>query len=130
MSQDHSDHNARMRAIGSVAIPPKGTKARSLLETNLKNMTSKEDKKKLKVLWKEAFSTVYGQQLNGAGLDVDQTLRYFQGEYNNRTWSHDLHSLPSSFNILEAFFVYRPHLNAFILHDEKDHLISFSSFVD
>ena len=47
-------------------------------------------------------------------------------EYNNRIWAHDLHSVPSTFNVVEAFLQYNPKLNTFILHEENNHLFSFS----
>ncbi len=119
-----------MRRIGAVAIPPKGTKARVHLEETLKNEETPEQKKILKKLFKNAQGILAGQQLNGAGHESDQTLRWFQNEYNNRVWGHDLHSLPSTFNVLEAFLQYRPDINTLILLEEKNHLFLFSDFLD
>lgn len=126
----HNRHKERMKAIGSVAIPPKGTQARELLDQILKEKETPEQKKILIKLWKKAKSIVAGQLLNGAGHETDQALRYFQGAYNNRTWNHGLHSLPSTFNVVEAFLYYNPKLNNFILHQEKNHLFSFADFLN
>ena len=123
-------HQQRMREIGSIAIPPKGTHARELLEKILKEKETPERKKYLKQLFEKARSIVVGQQLNGAGNETDQALRYFQGDYNNRIWNHDLHAIPSTCNVVEAFLHYNPKLNTFILHDECNHLFSFSEFVN
>ncbi len=119
-----------MREIGAVAIPPKATHARELLEKFLKEKETPEQKKLMKQLWKKAQAIVAGQQLNGAGNESDQAVRWFQGEYNNRIWGHDLHALPSTFNVVEAFLHYNPKLNAVILHEEYNHLFSFLEFVD
>ena len=119
-----------MREIGSVAIPPKGTQNRELLEKIFKENDTPERRKLIKKLRKKAQALVAGQQLNGAGNEADQALRWFQAEYNNRIWSHDLHALPSTFNVVEAFVKYKPSLNALILHEEKDHFFSFSQFVN
>ena len=119
-----------MREIGAVAIPPKGTPARELLEKMLKEKETPEHRKIIKQLWEKSQAIVTGQQLNGAGNEVDQALRWFQGEYNNRIWSHDLHALPSTFNVIEAFLQYNPRLNTLILHEENNHLFSFSEFVN
>lgn len=125
-----SSHKKRMREIGSVAIPPKGTPARELLEKILKEKETPEQKKIIKQLWEESQAIVAGQQLNGAGNESDQALRWYQREYNNRIWSHGLHALPSSFNVVEAFLHYNPRLNTLILHEENNHLFSFPEFVN
>lgn len=71
-----------------------------------------------------------GQQLNGAGNETDQALRWYHGEYINRICSHGLDSLPSTFNVAEAFFKYNPRLNTLILHEEINHLFSFPGVVN
>lgn len=125
-----SSHKERMRAIGSVAIPPKGTHARELLEKILKARETPEQKKTVKKLWEKSKGIVAGQQLNGAGHETDQALRWFHWEYNNRIWTHGLHALPSTFNVVEAYLQYNPQLNTLILRDENNHLFSFSDFVN
>lgn len=125
-----SRHEDRMQKIGSVAIPPKGTQARELLEKFLKNEDTPEQRKIIRKLWEKAQAIVAGQQLNGAGNETDQALRWFQLEYNNRIWRHGLHTLPSTANVVEAFLKYAPSLNTFILHQENNHLFSFTDFVN
>ncbi|MDP8218792.1 MAG: GIY-YIG nuclease family protein [Candidatus Theseobacter exili] len=123
-------HKERMEAIGDVALPPKGTQSRILLDRILEKRSSPEQKKIIKNLWKKAYAIVSCQQLNGAGHETDQTLRYFQAEYNNRIWAHGLRSIPSTFNVAEAFFQYDPMLNAVILHEEQNYLFSIVDFVN
>lgn len=125
-----SKHKDRMREIKSVAIPPQGTHARELLEKFITKSETPEKRKYIKKFWKKAQAIVAAQQLNGAGNEADQAIRWFHGEYNYRIWSHDLHSLPSTFNVVEAFLKYIPQLNAFSMHQEENHLFSFSEFVD
>ena len=119
-----------MRSLGAVAIPPKGTKARALLEKQHKEKETPELRKIVEKMWHKAQAIITGQQLNGAGHEIDRILRWFQWEYNDRIWRHDLHSLPSTYNIVEAFLRYDPPINAFILHEENNHLFSLSDFVD
>ena len=126
----NSSHKERMRAIGSVAIPPKGTKDRELFEKYLTKHDTPEQRKIVKKLWEKSQAIAVGQQLNGAGHETDQALRGFQYEYNNRIWNHGLHALPSTCNVVEAFLQYNPKLNTFILHEENNHLFSFSAFVN
>jgi hypothetical protein len=125
-----SSHKERMQVIGSIAIPPKGTHARDLLEKIFAKNETPEQKKYFKILWEKANAIFTGQQLNGAGHETDQSLRWFQREYNNRVWTHDLHALPSTFNVVEAFLQYNPKLNTFILYEENNHLFSFPAFVN
>jgi len=123
-------HEERMRAIGSVAIPPKGTQAREILEKFITKNDTPEREKIIKKLWEKSQAILAGQQLNGAGHETDRAIRWFQLEYNNRIWNHGLHSLPSTFNVVEAFLQYNPKLNTLILHEENNHLFSFSAFVN
>lgn len=126
-----SSHKERMRAIGSVALPPKGTQARKSLDEILAKNDTPEQRKMIKKFWKKSQAIVIGQKLNGAGHETDQALRCFQEDYNNRIWNHGLHdALPSTFNVVEAFLQYNPRLNTFILNEENNHLFSFSAFVN
>src|SRR5262249_52350625 len=40
---------------------------------------------------------------DGAGFPIDQMLRAYAAEYNNRSLTHGTDVLPTSFNVLEAF---------------------------
>lgn len=125
-----NSHKNRMRQIGSVALPPKGTIEYDRVAKYLKKTHSKELEEYIESLWEKSFSIVTAQQLNGAGHQTDQAIRWYQQEYNNRIWSHGLHSLPSSFNVAEAFLNYRPDLNTLFILNEVNHLFSFPNFVD
>lgn len=125
-----SSHRERMRAIGSAAIPPKGTQAREFLDKIIAKNDTPKQRKVIEKLWGKSKAIIAGQQLNGAGHETDQAIRSFQWEYNYRTWNHGLDALPSTFNVIEAFLQYNPTLNTFILHEENNHLFSFPAFVD
>ncbi len=72
---------------------------------------------------------IYRAQLeSGAQFAADQQLRYYLTSINMRTWQHGLRSLPSSFNVTEAFFI-DEYLTLFRL-PESDYLISSSDFFD
>lgn len=125
-----SNHKKRMQQIGSVALPPKGTPDYDFALDYLKKNSTKQQNALIKKLWEKSVAIITCQQNNGAGHQTDQSVRWFQQEYNNRAWSHGLHSFPSSFNVAEAFFKYRPDLNSFILLREINNLFSFPSYVD
>lgn len=79
---------------------------------------------------KESFASLDAQQKGGAGLLADENLRYFQRDYTNRVLSHGPNSLPTSYEILDAFFEHRKDLPGFFLLPEKDYLFSFSDFLE
>lgn len=80
--------------------------------------------------WRKAKALIGAQLSNGAGYPADATLREFYFEYNRRLQHHGLGSLPSTFNVLEAFFRYDPSLIAFHLLPERDHRFSWVHFID
>ena len=86
----------------------------------------REMKRKLKV----AVAQIQGTLGGGAGQLLDQEIRHFFREFNSRLFEHGPQTMPSSYNVLEAFTRYDEDLNFFRLLPERDHLFSFSDFVD
>lgn len=125
-----NSHDKRMAKISSVAIPPKGTPQRFVVEEFLRDIETPESRKQIRKLFAKARAMVIGQTLNGAGQEPDQALRDFLSEYNGRIWEHGLWSLPSTFNIVEAFLHYDPKYNTLLLHEEDDNFFSLLDFVD
>jgi hypothetical protein len=80
--------------------------------------------------FKKARATLEAAIANGAGLLMDKELRDFLQEFNSRLWKHGPESMPSSFNVLRPFYYYDRDLLMFRLEAERDHLFSFSDFVD
>jgi len=78
----------------------------------------------------KAFQAVVLAAQTGAGLLLDGQLREFLVEYNNRLAKFGLDYFPSSMNVLRAFFTHDVKLRILRLLPEKDHLLSFSDFVD
>ena len=126
-----STHKSRMSSIGRVAIPPKGSPARENLEKVFAHYDNDpETQKKIKSLWEQAKAFLTAQQENGAGFELDQTLRYFISEYSNRVIKWDLHSLPASFNVMEAYLSYSYTHAIFQLQKEKDHIFYLDHFLE
>ena len=83
----------------------------------------------------EALKTTYRRivacQQSGAGFAIDEQLREYLVEYNDRVLGHGLLTLPMSFNDTEGFYEFHEkptqHL---LLRQEKDHLFSFGDFLD
>lgn len=119
-------HVKRMQSIGGynylINKMPK-----SYLE-GLKN--DSEFKRKVSKMWKKTNAILDAQIMNGVKFGIEETLRYFLAEYNGRNFAHGLDSMPSSFNVMEAFFIHRPDLACFLLREEKDFLFSMIEFID
>ena len=122
-----SKHRERMRAIGQYAHP----ELIKLAEKHIKMLAKcPHYQKNIEKAFKKTITIIEAQFKNGAGFQIDSLLRYFLAEYNNRNFSYGLNSMPSSFNVMEAFFEHRPELCFFRLRDEKDHLFSMPEFID
>ena len=61
-------------------------------------------KRRVKDLEKRCEAILDVKSSNGAGLELDKALREFFFEYNHRILSKGFDYLPSSINVLEAFF--------------------------
>ena len=84
----------------------------------------------IKRQFEKAKATLEATLANGARLVMDQELRQFFKEYTNRLWNHGPDSMPTSFNLLRPFYWYDRELLMLRLQNERDHLFSFSDFVD
>ncbi|MCG7867296.1 MAG: GIY-YIG nuclease family protein [Candidatus Thiodiazotropha taylori] len=124
-------HAARMREISFWAIPKNGSPDRELLERRVEEgIKNPEINKKVKKIYEEVLALSKVQSENGAGFPVDQQLREFNREYNNRAIMHSLRSMPGSFNVMEAFNEFYPPSATFRLRSEQDHIFSFTGFID
>jgi hypothetical protein len=110
-------HKTRISEMGKYA-PPEGTFTRKVLDDWIKNNPpSPSEKREIRKRFKKAVAIITAQVENGAIFPLNDLLRYFLKEYNNRNFEHGLRSMPSSFNVLEAFFTYNPEYNFFRLRD-------------
>ena len=120
-----------MKAVGRFIIPPLGTPERNFLdELSKTKRNDSEFKKYVKRLFDETQKCRITQMESGAGFSIDELLRYFLNEFNERNISHGLYSMPTSFNIMEAFYEFIPEYNVFKIPEEKDSLLSFVEFLD
>ena len=122
-----------MSQIGRHALPPKGTFVREGFEKWLDSLPPDlklKLKKRARKVFKKAHAIICAQLENGAGFAVDEMLRFFLQEFNDRNFRHGLRVMPASFNVMEAFLEYKPEYSMFRLRDEKEHLFSFVEFLD
>ncbi|MCB9170954.1 MAG: GIY-YIG nuclease family protein [Flavobacteriales bacterium] len=89
-----------------------------------------EFKRFVKTQFKRATSILEVQMSNGAGLPMDNEIRYSLREFNYRAFNYGLDKMPSSFNTLEAFFDYDEELLFFKLLEEEHHMLSVFDYVD
>lgn len=89
---------------------------------------------KLRAIASEAMyadrATFDAQQASGAGLLADQTLRYFQRDYENRVRTGGPNGMPTNHRIGGYFFNPRYVGAVYLLWPERDYLVSFSDFLD
>lgn len=123
-------HKDRMSNLASYALPPKSHPMYEKIVSRIEKDSTPESDKLYKRLFDEAIATLKIQLKNGAGFEIDNDLRYFLEEFNNRAFNVGLRSMPSSFNVMEAFFNHIYRLNAFQLLDEEDYLVNFIDFID
>lgn len=120
-------HKTRMANLGRFVVPPIGSSERQEFEMDRLDISRRPV---FKVMAEMAYSRVLLQSENGAGLQMDQSLREFLIEYNSRAIEHGMDSMPSNFNVLEAFFDFIEYPAMFSLRPEIDHLFSMPSLID
>lgn len=124
-------HKDRLKDISQFALPPKGTESYSrFIENFEKNKNNPVFQKFAKDIFQKALTFAMIQNDNGAGLPVDDEIRHFLREYNNRNWEHGLYSMPSSFNVLEGLFRYHPEIQFFELLEEENYIFNIYDFID
>lgn len=127
-----SEHINRKREIFHGIIPPEGTAAyKKVVEDHDRMVAANPHLKKIfKDNYEKAVKTGIVQNSNGIDVGMDQDIRYFLREFNSRLLEHGLRSMPTLFNIMEAFFNYDKSIIYFQLLEEEDYLISFYDFLD
>jgi len=121
-------YRKRMTNIDSIALPSSSRTRMKRLRRELKSDPLR--KGELDNRYAEARRIYRAQLESGAELAADKQLRYYLTSINMRVWRYGLRSLPSSFNVTEAFFAYDEYLNLFRLLPESDYLVSSSDFFD
>jgi hypothetical protein len=122
-----STHDERLRAIEWAWKSRRSQLPRGALP---RWESPKAAKRELNRKFKTAVAQIQATLGGGAGQLLDEEIRHFFNEFNTRLFEHGPHVMPSSFNVLEAFVRYDEDLNFFRLLPERDHLFSFSDFVD
>jgi hypothetical protein len=122
----------RRKEIFEGVLPPEGTKEylntiNSLKKNNENNPKMKEFIEKCQ---KKISLSLEAQCLSHCNLITEKTLRQYLIEFNNRAWNYGLRSMPTMFNILESFFIYRKPEIYFELIEEENYTISYFDFID
>jgi len=120
-----------MERIARFAPPPQGTAAYETWSEQLSSFKpDREVNQEILKTIKKATAIIDAQVENGAGFPIDKLLRDFLLEFNGRNFQFGLRSMPSSFNVMEAYFDFVLDACYFKLLPEKDHLFSFLEFLD
>jgi hypothetical protein len=84
----------------------------------------------IKELTSKVRLLAYATMKSSSGLRIALELRRFWLEYFDRFGRLGPASLPSSFNVVEAFVRFDPQLLVFELLPEREHLLSFGHYLD
>ena len=109
-------------AVGGMGLPKGPQPAR--------RGAMKMSKRASKAAVKRAVDRVKAAYYSGPGFAADRQLRAFALEFNNRLLRYGPTSMPGSFQVMQAFLVHKRSVGIFELKPERDHLLSFSDFVD
>jgi hypothetical protein len=87
--------------------------------------------KKLKKQFDTGRNIVLIQLNNGLDRTNENTLRYYLMEYTSRFLQYGPNSFPTSFNILEPFFIFNHHNSVIqLLSEEESYGVSLVDFLD
>ncbi len=109
------------RAIGANRVDPLLTPQLDRLAQM--DLRMKDDLRRLRLFMKT-------RMMSGAGLQMSNLLRQYFQEYNARFSEGGAEWLPSSFNVLEAFFPFSRKLLIFDLVEEEDYILSLIDYMD
>jgi len=115
-------HRSRMAEAGK-SVVPEAIKRLPLAQTPTAKLAVKANWERTQALFQATMS-------NGAGLPMDKALRYYYQEYCHRHWEHGIEEMPTSFNVMEAFFRHERALISFSMLPEKDHQFDGLDFLD
>ena len=120
----------RFKEMGKYAFPDHRLLPREVLE-KIEKLTGNRRRFQKKII-RIAFNRMHADQELGAGFPIDQLLREFLLEYNDRQLGHGLMTMPTSFNVFEGFYEFRanPPPPFLAMRTEKDHLYSLADFLD
>ncbi len=123
-------HKNRFEELSKYLLFPPGTNERKIQEDFLKKTRTQAITKKIKENYEILQAMFYSQLLNGSEHIMSKNLREFLNEVNERNIHHGIWSMPSSFNIYEAFVEYIPLISYFHLKPEKEYILNFEDYFD
>lgn len=127
-----SPHEQRMYELGTMFPPPPWYPGADLIYARLKRqaMIDLASRIKGKEAWQRARHWLFAQHHGGSGFLMAHWLRWYVHEFANRMIEHGPHSLPCSFNVIEAFLQYDDTCLLFGLRPEREHLLDVVEYFD
>jgi hypothetical protein len=125
-----TQHELRMATLGAVSPVSKDHPTHDDLMAYIRSQLEKNAQLSAEIgrQVEEMGHSMFVQQRNGSGFLMADTLREFLLEYQQRRASHGMHSMPLSFNVLEAFTVFNQSYFNFDLRKECQHLLSADEY--
>ena len=124
-------HRRRLAAF-MAACPPAEWPKDPILAAHFQRIAEMDvvARSKLKQRMERFPLLVYAGWESSSGLRMATELRRFWYEYFERFAQHGPTSLPSSFNVVEAFVTFDKEYFVFALRPEHEHLLRFSEYLD
>lgn len=125
-------HELRMRGLGPFFLAPPKERDADPLYAYVMRQASVDiaSRIKAKEVWERARHWLFAQHNGGSGFQMATTLRRYVNEFANRMIQYGSHSLPCSFNIVEAFVFFDKTCFFFGLRPEREHLLDVDEYFD
>lgn len=121
-----------MLELGRMFPPPPSHPMYDLFEQRAKNIGEYDIgvRLRLKELQKKLPGFILTRVKGGTQFPISNLLREYFNDYAYRTHTHGLHSLPSSFNIIESFLSFSHDYVMFDLREEREHLLRMNDYIE
>ena len=126
-------HKRRMSDLSSrMPLPPWHPKADSIGQAYLSRLAEMDIgfQQKLRELNRRLPLFVLLRMEGCSGFRMATVLRHYFLEYLNRLTTYGPHSLPTSFNMVEAFLSFNDEFKVFDIRQEREHLLRLHDYFD
>jgi len=126
-------HKRRMRELSSrMPLPPWHPKADPIGQAYLSRLAEMDIgiRQKIRELNRRFPLFVLLRMEGCSGFRMSSILRHYFIEYLNRLTTYGPHSLPSSFNVVEAFLSFNNEFKVFDIRQEREHLLRLHDYFD
>lgn len=127
-----SAHEQRMHEFWAMCPPPPWDPGADLMYARFERRALMDVafRVKAKKTWERMRHWLFVQHHGGSGFLMATWLRWYVDQFAYRMIQHGPHSLPCSFNVIEAFLRYDTTCVLFGLRPEREHLLDADEYFD